>query len=71
MKQIVPLHAVSLSMRGSAAGALAARGTRRGYRRSGLGDGGGVSCCWLWSVSLYKGKKVWGHSPEAVSSHHL
>lgn len=46
-------------------------GTRCGHWRSGLGEGGVLSCCWFLPVTLCKGKQVWGHSPEAVSSHHL
>lgn len=46
-------------------------GTRRGRWRSGLGEGGVLSCCWFLPVTLCTGKQVWGHSPEAVSSHHL
>lgn len=41
------------------------------WHGSGLGEGGVLSCCSLLAVTLYKGKEVWGHSPEAVSLHHL
>lgn len=46
-------------------------GTHRGRCRSGLGKGGVLSCCCFLPVTFHKGKQVWGHSPEAVSSHHL